>query len=92
MEITSVKIFKAKKRGPVLAYANVILDNYFIIRGITLLETEKTGRFISMPSRLLRTDNKRSYRDVCHPLNNTVRDELTKNIFTAYDNFIETEE
>ena len=44
MEITNVKIFMAKRRGPVLAYANVILDNRFIIRGITLLETEKNGR------------------------------------------------
>lgn len=85
MEITDVKIFKTKKRGSVLAYANVILDNYFIIRGITLLETEKTGRFISMPSRLLRNSEKKSYRDMCHPLNNKVREELTKTIFTAYD-------
>lgn len=92
MEITDVKIFKAKKRGPVLAYANVILDNRFIIRGITLLETEKTGRFISMPSRLLRNNDKKSFRDVCHPLNSNVRDELTETIFAAYDNFIETEE
>lgn len=92
MEITDVKIFRAKKRGPVLAYANVILDNRFIIRGITLLETEKTGRFISMPSRLLRNNDKKSFRDVCHPLNSNVRDELTETIFAAYDNFIETEE
>lgn len=67
MEITNVRIFRAKKRGPVLAYANVILDNQFIIRGVTLLETEK-GRFISMPSRRLR-DGERHFRDVCHPLN-----------------------
>ncbi len=92
MEITDIKIFRAKKRGPVLAYANVILDNRFIIRGITLLETEKTGRFISMPSRLLRNNDKKSFRDVCHPLNSNVRDELTETIFAAYDNFIETEE
>lgn len=92
MNISDVKIFRTKKRGPVLAYANVILDNRFIIRGITLLETERAGRFISMPSRLLRNDNKRSYRDVCHPLNSNVRDELTETIFAAYDNFIETEE
>jgi stage V sporulation protein G len=91
MEITDVKIFKAKKRGPVLAYANVILDNCFIIRGITLLETEKNGRFISMPSRKLRNEE-RSYRDVCHPLNSNVRTELTEIIFAAYDEFIETEE
>ena len=35
MEITNVKIYKAKQRGPVLAYANVILDKQFMIRGIT---------------------------------------------------------
>ena len=92
MEITDVKIFKTKKRGPVLAYANVILDNRFIIRGITLLETEKNGRFISMPSRLLRGEQKHHYRDMCHPLNSEVRDELTQSIFTAYDEFIENEE
>lgn len=92
MEITDVKIFRTKKRGPVLAYANVILDNRFIIRGITLLETEKTGRFISMPSRLLRNSDKKSFRDVCHPLNSNVRDELTETIFVAYDNFVETDE
>lgn len=92
MNISDVRIFKTQKKGPVLAYANVILDNRFIIRGITLLETEKTGRFISMPSRLLRGENKRSYREVCHPLNRNVRDELTETVFAAYDNFIETEE
>lgn len=92
MEITDVKIFKAKQRGPVLAYANVILDDRFIIRGITLLQTEKTGRFISMPSRLLRNENKKSYRDMCHPLNSNVRNELTQMIFAAYDEFMENEE
>lgn len=90
MEITNVRIFKAKKRGPVLAYANVILDNQFIIRGVTLLETEK-GRFISMPSRRMR-DRERHFRDVAHPLNSDVRKKLTEAIFEAYDEFIENEE
>lgn len=88
MEITDVKIFKAKKRGPVLAYANVILDNNFIIRGITLLETEK-GRFVSMPARKLRNGK---FRDVSHPLNSEVRENLTKTIFQAYEEFEENEE
>ena len=91
MEITNVKIFMAKRRGPVLAYANVILDNKFIIRGITLLETEKNGRFISMPSRKLRNERK-SFRNVCHPLNADIRNELTNVIFAAYDEFIANEE
>ena len=91
MEITDVRIFKARRKGAVLAYANVILDGKFIIRGITLFETEKNGRFISMPSRRLR-NGERSYRDVCHPLNSDVRTELTEKIFAAYDEFIESEE
>lgn len=91
MEITDVRIFKARRKGAVLAYANVILDGKFIIRGITLVETEKNGRFISMPSRRLR-NGERSYRDVCRPLNSDVRTELTEKIFAAYDEFIESEE
>ena len=91
MEITDIRIFKARIKGAVLAYANVILDGKFIIRGITLVETEKNGRFISMPSRRLR-NGERSYRDVCHPLNSDVRTELTEKIFAAYDEFIESEE
>ena len=67
-----------------------ILDERFIIRGVTLLETEKNGRFISMPSRRLRNEE-RSYRDVCHPLNQNVRNELTERVFAAYDEFIENE-
>lgn len=90
MKITNIRIFKAKKRGPVLAYANVILSGQFIIRGITLLENER-GRFISMPSRKLR-DEERQYRNMCHPLNSNVREELTKAIFDAYDEFIANEE
>lgn len=91
MEITDIRIFKARRKGAVLAYANVILDGKFIIRGITLVETEKNGRFISMPSRRLR-NGERSYRDVCHPLNSDVRTELTEKLFAAYDEFIESEE
>lgn len=91
MEITNVKIFKTNQKGPVLGYANVILAGKFIIRGITLLETEKNGRFISMPSRRLR-NNRKSFRDTCHPLNSEVRNELTEAIFEAYDEFIANEE
>ena len=39
MEITNVKIYKAKQRGPVLAYANVILDKQFMIYWNILIMT-----------------------------------------------------
>lgn len=90
MEITEVKIFKAKQKGAVLAYANIVIDNNFIIRGITLLETERAGRFISMPSRRI-DGEKRRYRDICHPLNADIRVSLTEAIFDSYDEFIKKE-
>lgn len=89
MEISNIRIFKANQRSAVLAYANVILDGKFIIRGIKLLETEKSGRFIAMPSRRIANSERRSYRDICHPLDTSVREELTEKIFDAYDEFME---
>lgn len=84
MEITDVKIFLVEGREPVLAYANVVLNNALIIRGITLLEFGKNRRHISMPSRRLRREEK-AYRDMCHPINSELRDYLTKELFAAYE-------
>ncbi len=90
MNITNVKIFKTSMKGPVLAYANVILDSKIIIRGIRLLQ--KDGRrFISMPSRRLINSN-RKFRDVVNPLNREFRKELTDAIFEAYEEFLKLEE
>ena len=92
MDITEVKIFKANRKEPVLAYANVVLAGKFIIRGITLLETKKNGRFVSMPSRRIRNEEKKTFRNYCHPLTAEFRDELTKTIFEAYDEFLKDNE
>lgn len=91
MKITNIKIFKTKKSEPVLAYANIILDNQFIIRGITLLEKGER-RYISMPARRLRNNEIRQFRDLCHPLNNEVRKKITDVIFAEYEKLIENEE
>ena len=37
-------------------------------------------------------EEKRAYRDLCHPLNQETRELLTKEIFEAYDALEETEE
>ena len=55
------------------------------------MENERNGRFVAMPSRRLRQE-KRAYRDLCHPLNQETRELLTKEIFEAYDALEETEE
>lgn len=91
IKITDVKIFKIKQRGALLGYANIVLNDSFIIRGIRILENERVGRFVAMPSRRLR-EEKRAYRDLCHPINQETRENITAAIFDAYDNQEETEE
>ena len=91
IKITDVKIFKIKQRGALLGYANRVLTNSFIIRGIKILESEKNGRFVAMPSRRLR-EEKRAYRDLCHPINQETREIITATIFNAYDELENIEE
>ena len=84
IKVTEVRIFKIKQRGALLGYANIVLNDSFIVRGIRILESERAGRFVAMPSRRLNGE-KRAYRDLCHPLNQEVRDLITKEIFDTYD-------
>jgi stage V sporulation protein G len=91
IKVTDVRIFRIKQRGALLGYANIVLNNCFIIRGIRILENERNGRFVSMPSRRLR-EERRAYRDLCHPLNQETRELITKEIFDAYDNTEDVEE
>ena len=51
IKITEVRIFKIKQRGALLGYANIVLNDSFIVRGIRILESERAGRFVAMPSR-----------------------------------------
>lgn len=83
-KITEVRIFKIKQRGALLGYANVVINDCFIIRGIRILENQRTRRFIAMPARRL-PGKRREYKDLCHPLNQEVRNLITKEIFNAYD-------
>ena len=91
IKITDVKIFKIKQRGALLGYANIVLNNSFIIRGIKILESKKNGRFVAMPSRRLR-EEKRAYRDLCHPINQETRKIITATIIKAYDELENIEE
>ena len=87
MDITEVRIVKIVKRGALLAYANVVVDGCFVIKGIKILETERKGRFIAMPSKKLNGNEKR-FMDICHPINQETRDELENAILQVYDSVV----
>ena len=72
MKITEVKVYLARDGGRLKAYATIVFDNSFIIRDLKVIEGNK-GYFVSMPSRR-RKDG--SFRDIVHPLNSEMRQEI----------------
>ena len=71
-----VKIFMAKKDGPVLANASVNLNDCFAIKGIQIREG-KNGAFVSMPS--YKSGNE--YKDYCFPCTKEFKREFDEAVF-----------
>ncbi|MBT3168696.1 MAG: septation regulator SpoVG [Candidatus Cloacimonetes bacterium] len=80
MEITDVKVF-LKESNQLKAFANMVIDDAFIIRNIKIIDGEN-GLFVAMPSRRL---NNGEYRDIAHPINTEARNMIEKIILEKYE-------
>lgn len=81
MKITEVKVYPSKEAGRLKAYATIVFDNAFIIRDLKVIEGDK-GLFVSMPSRR-RKDG--TFRDIVHPLNSDMRQNIEDSIIAEYN-------
>jgi stage V sporulation protein G len=89
MNITAkiVKTFSsATAKGKVLAIADAVIENAFVIHGIKIIDGEK-GVFMSMPNEQYKNkEGKLMYSDVFHPISSEARESLHKAVFEAYAN------
>lgn len=67
------------KPGNLKAFASLSIDEAFVIRSLTVRESEN-GLFVSMPS----YKQGGEYRDVCFPLSKELRDEINKVVIDEY--------
>ena len=89
MEITEVKIKKNRnEESKVKAWAVVVIDNAIKIHDIKIVEGREK-RFLSMPSRKLPNGKN---KDLVHPLSQEIRTLFEKEIYDAYDNYVEEDE
>lgn len=79
MEITEVKVFPVDE-DKLKAYVTIILDNCFVVRDLKIIKGN-TGLFVAMPSKK-RKDG--VYKDIAHPLNQSTRTVMEKQILDAY--------
>ncbi len=80
MEITDVRVRKVLREGKLRAIVSVTIDGAFVVHDIKVVEGDH-GLFIAMPSK---KGSDGEYRDIAHPINAAVRQDLQDHIIAAY--------
>ena len=87
MQITDIKVRKLFDEGPMKAVVSVTFDNQLAVHDIKVIEgTDKL--FIAMPSR---KTPEGEFKDIAHPINMDMRDNLEKNILEKYQSALVAE-
>lgn len=81
MEITDIRIRKVTTEGKLKAYVTVTFEKCFVIHNVKIIEG-KSGLFIAMPSRKIRTGE---YKDVAHPICPDFRTKLQDTVLAEYN-------
>lgn len=80
MEITEVRI-NLNKGGKVKAFAQIVIDDCFLIGDVRIMEGKEGTVFVTMPSRRLRNG---SFRDIVHPLDTATRRRVDEAVMAEY--------
>jgi len=79
MEITEIKVFPVDEEK-LKAYITIVLDDCFVVRDLKIIGGT-SGLFVAMPSKR-RKDG--TFKDIAHPLNQSTRAVMEKQILDAY--------
>jgi len=81
MKVTEVRISPAKG-GKIRAFASIVIDDCFIINDLRVIEGREGQLFVTMPARKARNGQ---MRDIAHPLNREIREEIDARVLDEYD-------
>lgn len=87
MKITDVRVRKVTAAGKMKAVVSVTFDDSFVVHDIKVIEG-KERMFIAMPSR---KTSEGEFKDVAHPINTALRDELQTIILEKYEEALKEE-
>ena len=93
IKVTEVKVYPVKsqdrdeKDRRLKAYATIVFENCFIIRDLKIILGNDGNLFVSMPSRRSKYG---SFKDIAHPLNSSLRNEIEKCVFLEYEKIMKS--
>ena len=88
MKITDVRVRKIESDSKMRAVASITIDDEFLVHDIKIIDGDK-GMFIAMPSR---KTGESEYRDIAHPINSQVRENMQNTILEAYRKSLEEDD
>lgn len=87
MDITDIRIRKINLDSKMKAIVSVTFDNSLVVHDIKVIEgADKL--FVAMPSR---KTPEGEYKDIAHPINSEMRDDLESSILEKYQTALLTE-
>lgn len=82
MKITDIRVRLVNKEDTKLkAVASITIEDGLVVHDIKIIDG-KDGLFISMPSRKTPDGE---YKDIVHPINTEVREQIKNAVITAYE-------
>lgn len=84
MEITDIQILKVENKGKLLAYANIVINDAIVLKGIKVIDGPKE-KFIVMPSQSLIRKGKIKNFEYFHPINNEARNLISDAVINTYN-------
>lgn len=84
IEITEIRVTPLE--GPKLkAYANVVFEGVFAVRGLKIIEGNEGRLFLAMPSW---KRQRGGYQDIVHPINAEFRNHLEQQVLAEYNHML----
>lgn len=80
MTVSDVRIRRTVQDGRLRAVVSITLDNCIAVHDIRLVQGDDR-MFVAMPSR---RDDEGRYRDIIHPINSDIRNQIEDRIIEAY--------
>lgn len=83
MNVTDAKVRVSNKKSEdrILGYADIILENSFVVHGLKIIEGEN-GIFVAMPSRRVKSGE---FKDIIHPTCPVLRKNITDYVVDKYN-------
>jgi len=84
INITKVQIhvYRPKTKSNVKAFADIIMDDAFIVRGLVVVTDANGTHYVNMPNRLKKNGDR---RDIAHPITEKCRQLVEKTVLDEYE-------